>query len=83
MFGVSTCAKCNGNLFQVVEQEPAGSNFKLMFVQCSACGTPVGVLDYFNIGSLLDDQKKQLKALDSRVSNIEYTLDQIVRLLKR
>lgn len=83
MKGFSNCAKCNGSSFKVVTQEPAGSNYKLNFVQCAGCNAPIGVLDFYNTGNQLDDQKKAIGALSSRLSNIENLLDQIARHLKR
>jgi hypothetical protein len=50
---ISTCLKCGGHLFETVESEPMGSNFKLWFVQCATCGGVVGVTDYYNIGETL------------------------------
>lgn len=83
MFSISTCAKCGGSSFKVVLQEPSGSNYKLNFVQCSSCNTPVGVLEYYNTSAQLEDQKKQIASLGSRLSNIEYTLQQVVQALQR
>ena len=57
---IPTCGKCGGTLFEVVQQEPLRSEFKLMFVQCSSCGNVVGVLDYFNIGQLLHELAEKL-----------------------
>jgi len=70
-------------MFKVVEKEPVGSNFKVMFVQCSSCGVPIGVLDYYNLGSLLQEQKKLIEALASRVSNVEHSLNQIAYFLQQ
>jgi hypothetical protein len=58
----STCPKagCGSHRFEMVENTPSGSAYKLMFIQCASCGTVVGVMDYFNIGNLL---KKVAKAL--------------------
>lgn len=50
---LSTCLKCGSHAFEVKEAEPTHSLFKLMFVQCSSCGSVVGVTDYFNTASLL------------------------------
>lgn len=82
MLGFSTCAKCGGSMFKVVTQEPSGSAYKLNFVQCSSCNAPVGVLDYYNTGAQLDDHKKLIANLDSRLSSIEYTLQQVARALQ-
>lgn len=70
-------------MFKVVTKEPSGSNFKLNFVQCSSCNTPIGVLDYFNIGGLLKDQEKAIAKIDSRISRIENALNQIIYHLQR
>ena len=83
MFNVSSCVKCGNGMFKVVEKELTGANFKLNFVQCSSCNTPVGVLDYYNIGSLLKTQEKALKDLDSRISTIEHNLNQIINFLNQ
>jgi len=51
---LSTCVKCGHHVFEVSEVEPNGSNFKLMFVQCSSCGGVVGVTDYYNTYATLE-----------------------------
>jgi hypothetical protein len=35
------------------EATPTGSRYKFMFIQCSSCGAVVGVVDYYDIASLL------------------------------
>lgn len=57
---LSSCLKCGNHHFEVAANEPRGSRFKLLFVQCSSCGAVVGVLDHFNIGSLLHTLAKRL-----------------------
>lgn len=57
---MSTCSKCISHSFEVFENEPWGSNYKLIFVQCSQCGAVVGVLDFFNIGDQCQQIKKAL-----------------------
>lgn len=56
----STCVKCGSTSFEIMENSPSGSNFKFMFVQCSSCGGVVGVMDYYNIGKLLEILGKKL-----------------------
>ena len=57
---MSTCTKCGGNSFEIVESEPSGTNFKYSYVQCSSCGGVIGVMDYYNIGEMLDKIHKKL-----------------------
>lgn len=57
---MSTCVKCGGQFFEVRENSPFNSNFKLFFVQCTTCGGVVGVTDYYNTGAQLEQIKKHL-----------------------
>ncbi|GFE57697.1 hypothetical protein AOG1_15770 [Geobacter sp. AOG1] len=83
MLTISSCAKCGGGMFKVVEKEPHGSNFKVNFVQCSSCNAPIGVLDYYNLGTLMKKQEKSIDDIESRLSNIEHTLRQIAHHLNQ
>lgn len=60
---MSSCPKCDSHIFQLQEHAPAGSNYKLMFVQCSSCGTVVGVMDYLNIGALMEQQNEAIRKI--------------------
>jgi len=57
---VSKCAKCDNTVFEMIEKEPVGSEFKVMFIQCARCGTVVGIHDYYNIGAMLNNIKKHM-----------------------
>ncbi|CNI33525.1 Uncharacterised protein [Yersinia frederiksenii] len=50
---LSRCPKCESTRFEMVEKEVANARFKIMFIQCSSCGTVVGTTDYENTPSLL------------------------------
>jgi hypothetical protein len=63
---VSTCPKCDSTSFEAKEHSPHGSNFKYQFIQCASCGAVVGVMDYFNIGGML-----QTLATKLRIGSIE------------
>ena len=80
---LTKCIKCGGHYFEVVEHEPRGSNFKNIFVQCSSCGTPVGVMDYYNIGSLMKKQEDKLDELTSKMERLEGILLRILRELSK
>lgn len=79
----STCVKCGGHTFEVRLFEPAGGRYKQNMVQCSSCGVPVGVLDFFNMGAQTDDIKAQLKALSGGISEIVGRLEKLERLMKQ
>lgn len=82
----SRCPKCNNSTFEIVEQEPKNSSYKLMFVQCSSCGSVIGVLDYFNIGTLLkklkDDNEIEFFNLNSSLQTINNNITIIDNKIK-
>lgn len=70
---VSTCLKCAGHSFELALFTPMGESHKLTIVQCSGCGTPIGVLDPAS-GPLLDALKNQIVAIDNRLPQIAKAL---------
>lgn len=68
----STCVKCGGTSFEIVETEPSGSNYKLLFVQCSSCGGVIGVLDWYNIGARTFELEKKI---DDLTQNLTYAVE--------
>jgi len=70
---VPTCVKCAGHSFELAMFTPMGESHKLTVVQCSGCGTPIGVLDPAS-GPLLDALKNQIAAIDDRLTRIAKAL---------
>ena len=70
---VSTCPKCTGHSFETALFTPMGESYKLQMVQCSGCGTPLGVLDPAS-GPRLDALKIQIAAIDERLTRIAKAL---------
>jgi len=60
---LSKCPKCDSHRFETTTTEPQSSDFKLIFVQCVSCGAVVGVLDFFNIGNIVQQHSAALKAI--------------------
>ena len=84
----STCPHCKNDRFELVEVSPAKSKYKMFFVQCSSCGAPCGVTEYYDAGTLVKAQEKALEAIDARLKHVESitvqignTLNQIIRKL--
>jgi len=49
----SKCPKCENTKFEVVNEQPINSNFELRMVRCNECKTVIGVLDFYNVGTLV------------------------------
>lgn len=70
----STCKHCGGQIFEVVEQSPTNANYKMFFVQCSACGQPVGVLEYYTGWVKMNNIEDKVKRLEAKLDNVERLL---------
>jgi uncharacterized Zn finger protein len=57
----SKCPSCSNAEFEVVNETPVNSNYELIFVRCTSCKTVVGVIDYYNVGSLVKKLATKLK----------------------
>jgi transposase-like protein len=79
----SKCPHCNGGYFELVGKEPANAAYKLQFVQCSSCGAPFGVTEYYNLGQLLKKQEEAVADLGQRLRSIEHSLHQIAQAMRR
>jgi len=79
----SLCPKCENHTFEMVEVEPGNWRFKIMFVQCTKCGTVVGTMDYFNLSTLIHELKEKVDILDNKLEDIEYELVDIKNHIKQ
>ncbi|WP_434462847.1 hypothetical protein ACMV5L_10355 [Serratia plymuthica] len=56
----TTCPKCPSRFFEMKETKVTGSSYRLLFVQCSACGAAISVQEYHNLGALIYKLAKKL-----------------------
>lgn len=63
MMAISKCGSCGNHLFELVQNEPRGSAFKLYFVQCSSCGAVVGTQEYYSTHAILKNHAELLKKM--------------------
>lgn len=60
---MSSCPKCDGHSFEAVDQVPHNSTVKVIFIQCQACGTVVGVKDWLQQEETIRQIKAGVKAI--------------------
>lgn len=60
----SSCPKCGGHSFELVNHTPKGCNVNLCFIQCSQCGCVVGTLESQSAAILV---KKLAAKLDIKI----------------
>lgn len=57
----SKCPKCESSEFEAINDKPVNSNYEVIFIRCNNCKTVVGVLDYYNVGTLIKKLAQKLK----------------------
>jgi hypothetical protein len=72
---VSTCIKCSGHSYELALFTPLGESKKLAIVQCSACGTPIGIMDPAMVPQI-EVLKNQIAAIDARLNRIAQALQE-------
>jgi hypothetical protein len=70
---ITTCIKCSGHNFELSSFAPIGESHKVSILQCTNCGTPVGLLD--RVSGL------QIKILQDHVASIDNRLTLIAKAL--
>jgi hypothetical protein len=82
MFSSTRCSKCEKRAFKLEEINVQGSNYKLFAVQCVTCGTPFGITEYYDSGSLLKEQEKAIAGLEKKIDHLQHGMGQIVQALQ-
>ena len=67
----SKCPSCGNHTFELSENTPNHSEYKMYFIQCSSCGTVVGTTGYFNAGVLV-------KKLEEKIEDLEQKLNYLI-----
>jgi uncharacterized Zn finger protein len=57
----SKCPSCSNTEFETVNETPVNSNYELIFVRCTSCKVVVGVVDFYNVGTLIKKLATKLK----------------------
>jgi uncharacterized Zn finger protein len=74
---LSRCSKCGNESFEMVEVEPKNWRFKVMFVQCTSCGSVVGTMDHFNLSTLILELKEKIDNVESKLEDLEYEIGRL------
>jgi hydrogenase maturation factor HypF (carbamoyltransferase family) len=75
----SVCVKCGSTFFEVVEGAPKNSQYKLIFVQCSSCGSVINAMPYFDPGYLSKRNQEELENIKNQLFQIQDTLSRLQR----
>jgi len=68
----SKCAKCDSTNFEVMPAKPQGSNFEIMFIQCSECGAVIGALEANNVNTRLKQIISILGQIDQKIIALRF-----------
>ena len=56
----SECLRYSSQRFEAVEAKIEGARHRYMFVQCASCGGVVGILNYQNVPSMINQLAQKL-----------------------
>lgn len=76
------CMKCDHTGFRLVEFSPVGGNYKLNGVCCTMCGVMHGTVGYYDEGTLLQNQKKSLAALETTLAAVQSELRRLTAAMR-
>lgn len=79
---MTACVKCGSGSFGIKLFSPSGGNYKLNFVECNGCRTPVGVIGYYDEGAMLKLQEGQISALSKKVDQMSFQISHIEQMLQ-
>jgi hypothetical protein len=77
----SICGKCGGFRWELSEEAPNKSNFKVWFIRCATCRVPIGIADYYDTYSKLEKIDKSIKVLGDSVTQMLQVIHENVRRL--
>jgi transcription elongation factor Elf1 len=60
----TTCPKCGSTTFENATISAKGAAFQKTVVQCSACGTPIGIMDIKNVIAEIGDLSDRLDRIE-------------------
>jgi len=61
------CPKCEHKGFELVEDEPANSNWKHMYLRCSSCKSFLGILYMNNTNILIEQLQEDVRKIKQKL----------------
>lgn len=63
----SKCPKCENNTFELTEDSPKNSKYKMQFLRCCSCKTIITTLPFYDTTSILESIEKDLEKIKSKL----------------
>ncbi|AWL29002.1 hypothetical protein DJ533_10710 [Acinetobacter defluvii] len=80
----SKCGNCNSASFELeIKSDVKGSAYPFTFIQCSSCGSVVGVLEEKNSEWLLSQLRKKIENIEVITSNIDSNIVKLPKIVKQ
>jgi hypothetical protein len=71
------CGHCGKSGTKIAEISPSGASYKQIAITCSGCSAILGVTDYYNVGTLLKQQEKEIAGLKTQLGNMQSGIQQM------
>jgi hypothetical protein len=79
----SKCAHCQNVRFELSEEAPENSAFKVYFVRCAGCKNPIGILPYQDTNTKIDSLEEKLDAVNKQTNQNLAIINQNIEKLSR
>lgn len=83
MFSIAKCGHCGNSGTKITSIEPNQSAYKLSAICCAHCNAILGVMDYYNTGTLLKGAEKEIGVMNAKIDRLQYQVDQLLRAVSR
>lgn len=83
MFSSAKCGHCGQSGTKIEMIEPNGSQYKQAAICCSHCNSILGVTGYYDTGTLLKSQEKEIADLKRQLAQVDYNLRALIDGLNR
>lgn len=80
---MSKCGFCGAFMWEVKEESPHGSAFKVNFLRCSICKVPVGVIPYYDLHTKLVKMEEKIKKLEQYLPMLLQIDENVRRLFQK
>ena len=75
----SSCARCGGKQFELVDAPPMNTDFAVVFIQCATCGGVIGMAEGRHVGTALTGVQTAIENVRQVLENVQAAVDRVVR----
>lgn len=76
---IPTCPRCEGRSFEMSTAVVGNSQYQQSLLLCSKCGSVLGLTEYLNVGSRVEELRQQMTEVANTLQGIQAQLNGLTR----